>query len=392
MNSLGVGVIGMGWMGHTHSRAYRQLRDRFPELDTEVRLVCCADAVPERAREGAARHGFEGYTSDWSSLIENDRIEAVSVTTPNGSHEAIVSAAARAGKHILCEKPVGMTPRETVAIHRVVEQCGVLNLVGFNYRWAPMVQYARNLIREGHLGEITHFRSRYFEGYARSREEPLSWRFDQSVSGTGVLNDMLSHTTDLAHFLVGPIKRVVANRKTWIGSRPPACVEGSRLPRQPVTNEDYVGGLMQFENDARGSFEACRIITGPQQELKVELNGTTGSIVWDFERMNELQVYVNPGREPVRQGYTRLFSNPEYPFHGHFNPGQGTGLGYEDLKIIEASRFVKSILEGKQATPGVREATRVAAVHAAVERSWESHRWQEVGQVESEEWRVESGE
>ena len=378
MNSLGVGIIGMGWMGHTHSRAYRQLRDRFPELETEVRLVCCADTVEDRAREGAFRHGFEDYTTDWLSLIENDQITALSVTTPNDSHLAIVSAAARMGKHVLCEKPVGKTPEETVAIRKVVEECGVLTLVGFNYRWAPMLQYARDLIREGYLGEITHFRSRYFEGYARSPEEPLSWRFDQSVSGFGVLNDMLSHTTDLAHFLVGPIKRVTANRKTWIDSRPSAGVEDSRVAHQPVTNEDYVGGLVQFENDARGSFEACRIITGPQQDLKVEVNGTIGSLVWDFERMNELQVYVNPGREPLRQGYTRLFSNPDYPFHGHFNQGQGTGLGYEDLKIIEASRFVKSIHEGKQATPGVREATEVAAVHAAVERSWESLHWQEV--------------
>lgn len=384
MNSLGVGVVGMGWMGHTHSRAYRQLRDRFPELDTEVRLVCCADAMGERAREGAARHGFDRHTTDWSSLIEDDRIAAVSVTTPNDSHLAIVSAAARAGKHILCEKPVGRTPAETVAIRRVVEECGVLTLVGFNYRWAPMVQYARQLIRAGYLGELTHFRSRYFEGYARNPEEAISWRFDRSVSGTGVLNDMLSHTTDLGHFLVGPIKRVAANRKTWIGSRPQAGGQDSRAQRQSVTNEDYVGGLVQFENDARGSFEACRIITGPQQELKFEVNGTTGSVIWDFERMNELQVYVNPGREPLRQGYTRLFSNPEYPFHGHFNPGQGTGLGYEDLKIIEASRFVESILEGKQATPGVREAAEVAAVHTAVERSWESNQWEEVGQVESE--------
>ncbi len=196
---------------------------------------------------------------------------------------------------------------------------------------------------------------------------------------------MLSHTTDLGHFLVGPIKQVVANRKTWIDSRPKGGGQVPPLPRQPVTNEDYVGGLVQFENDARGSFEACRIITGPQQELKFEVNGTSGSVVWDFERMNELQVYVNPGREPLRQGYTRLFSNPEYPFHGHFNPGQGTSLGYEDLKIIEASRFLKSILEGKQATPGVREAAAVAAVHTAVERSWESGQWQEVGRVESGE-------
>ena len=385
MRSLGIGVIGMGWMGHTHSRAYRQLQDRFNEIGIAPHLICCADAIEERAKEGMIRHGFNSFTTDWNELLQNKQISAVSITTPNDHHQNIICAASSAKKHILCEKPVGKTPSQTVVIQDAIKKNGVLSFVGFNYRWAPMIQYAKQLIDQGQLGEITHFRSRYFEGYARSPDEPISWRFDESVSGTGVLNDMLSHTTDLAHFLVGSIKMVISNRKTWIKTRPVASSEtpSTNSPsQQQVTNEDYVGGLMKFSNDARGSFEACRIITGPQQELKVEINGTKGAIIWDFERMNELQVYLNPEREPIRQGYTRLFSNPEYPFHKHFNPGQGTGLGYEDLKTIEVSRFLSSVAEGKQAKPGIQEALEVASVHAAVAKSWESEQWEEVRPIE----------
>src|SRR5712692_8083715 len=201
--TVGIGIIGMGWMGTTHARAYRQVADRFPEIGVTPRLVCCADIVEARAREGQERHGFERHTTDWRALLADPQISAVSVTTSNDSHMEIVSAAAAAGKHVHCEKPVGKTPQQTAAICAAVTKAGVLSFVGFNYRWAPMVQYAKMLIADGHLGQITHFRSRYFEGYARSPKMPYSWRFDNAIAGTGVLNDQLSHTTDLAHFLIG---------------------------------------------------------------------------------------------------------------------------------------------------------------------------------------------
>ncbi len=372
--TLGIGIIGMGWMGTTHARAYRQVADRFPEIGVTPRLVCCADIVEARAREGQERHGFERYTTDWRALLADPQISAVSVTTSNDSHLEIVSAAAAAGKHVHCEKPVGKTPQQTAAIGAAVAKAGILSFVGFNYRWAPMVQYAKRLIADGHLGQITHFRSRYFEGYARNPKMPYSWRFDRSGAGTGVLNDQLSHTTDLAHFLIGPISEVIAAKETWIKDRP---VPDSAATRS-VTNEDYVGGLLHFANGARGTFEACRIITGPQQELKVEVNGTQGSLIWDFERMNELLVHFNPDQEPIREGYTRLFSSPDYPFHGNFNGGQGTGLGYEDLKTIEVSQFLASVARSQQAAPGVSDALAVAAVHDAIARSWESRIWETV--------------
>jgi predicted dehydrogenase len=373
-HTIGVGVIGMGWMGHVHSRAYRQVADRFPDIGVSPRLIACADVVEERAAEGQARHGFERFTTDWRALLADPAITAVSVTTSNTAHEEIVCAAAAAGKHVHCEKPVGRTPSETAAIQAAALQAGVLTFVGFNYRWAPMVQYAQSLIRQGRLGKITHFRSRYFEGYARDPAMPFAWRFDQALAGTGVVNDQLSHTTDLAHFLIGPIIRVIAQRETWIGHRPAG--EGS--PSRPVSNEDYVGGLYHFAGGARGTFEACRVITGPQQELKVEVHGTGGSLIWDFERMNELLVYFNPDRQPIREGYTRLFSNPDFPLHAHFNGGQGTGLGYEDLKTIEMAQFLGSVARSTQASPGFQEALAVAMVHNAIERSWVSGAWEGV--------------
>jgi predicted dehydrogenase len=372
--TIGIGVIGMGWMGGVHSRAYRQVHDRFAEIGVLPRLICCADSVVERAKEGQIRHEFERYTTDWRTMLDNPDISVISVTTPNDSHKEIVCAAVAAGKHVHCEKPVGKSPGETAAIYAAVEHAGVVSFVGFNYRWAPMVQYARRILSEGKLGQITHVRSRYFEGYARNPAMPFSWRFSSETAGTGVLNDQLSHTTDLVHFLIGPIEEVVASRETWIKNR----TDGGSSNVKQVTNEDYIGGLFRFANGARGSFEACRIITGPQQELKIEVNGTQGSLIWDFERMNELQVHYNRDHDPIREGYTRLFSNPDYPFHDRFNGGQGTGLGYEDLKTIEVSQFLASVLNGEQAAPSIEDALAVARVHDAISRSWDSRTWEEV--------------
>ena len=378
---IGIGVIGMGWMGDVHSRAYRQVSDRFPEINAYPRLICCADPVEERASMGKQRHGFAKYSTDWRSILEDNEISVVSVTASNDVHEEIVCSAVAAGKHVHCEKPVGKTPQATAAIYNAAQQTGVLNFVGFNYRWAPMVQYAKKIIAEGKIGKITHFRSRYFEGYARNQQMPFSWRFDETISGTGVVNDMLSHTTDLAHFLIDNIARVVASRETWIKNRSIVTASSDKdveMITKAVTNEDYAGGMMQFANGAYGTFEASRVITGPQQELKFEIHGTDGSLIWDMEKMNELQVHYNPDREAIREGYTRLFSNPDYPIHRHFNEGQGTGLGYEDLKTIEISQFLDSVVKSQQASPGFKDALAVAEVHNAIAHSWESGSWEEI--------------
>ena len=385
MTEIGIGVIGMGWMGRVHSRSYGLARQRFPDSAAAARLVICSDNVAERAEQARDMLGFECATSRWQDVIDDPDVQIVNIATPNNLHLEIVRAAAAAGKHIFCEKPVGRTPTETARIEAIARNAGVLSFVGFNYRWAPMVLHARQLIADGALGELTQYRGRFFSMYGSDPLGLLSWRFDEAISGYGVLGDIMAHVTDMSLYLAGGVKRLTSNAHTFIAERPrPIPGKGTHYsrgdaqdPRGAVTNEDYVGALVEFQNGARGSFEVSRTIFGPKNQFAFELNGTKGAINWDFERMNELQVYL-PTDDGQRDGFMRLVGGDRYPFHGNFNPGDGSGLGYEDMKVIEAYHFLKAVAAGQQCAPGFAEALAVAEVHAAMIRSWKSGAWEDV--------------
>ena len=383
MEIIGVGVIGMGWMGTAHSRAYLQAAERFPE-NVRPKLIVCADDVEARATEAQKRFGFERHTVRWQDVVADPGIQAVNIAAPNHMHLAIVEAAAAAGKHIFCEKPVGRNPRETAEIDRLAREAGVLTFVGYNYRWAPLVQYARRLIAGGRIGKLTHFRGRFLVGYASNPQGVLSWRFQREFAGLGALGDLMSHVVDMSLTLAGPIRRVVGNRETFFPRRPLATPGvgthfsvGTGGPLGDVTNEDYASALVQFAQDVHGTLEVCRVVQGHKCQLAFEVEGTQGGLAWDFERMNELKVFC-PDRDGVHDGYTRIVTGPEHPFHGRFNPGAAVGLSYEDLKTIEAHQFLESIAARRQGEPGFADALRVAEVLAAIERSWDTGSWQEV--------------
>lgn len=384
-HTIGIGIIGMGWMGTVHSRAYRQVADRYADSGIRPRLIICADDVPARTRHAQTALGFEQATSDWRAVLNHPEVQVVNIATPNYLHLEMVRAAAAAGKHIFCEKPVGRSPQETAEIEALARRAGVMSFVGFNYRWAPMVQYARRLIEEGRLGRLTHYRGRFFAMYGSNPLGMLTWRYQADFAGMGVLGDIMSHVIDMAHMLSGPIARVVSHRHTFIRERPlPIPGQGTHFslghpddPTGPVTNEDYASALVQFENGVQGSFESCRAIFGPKCEMSFEINGTEGALRWNFERMNELELYL-PDGTPARDGYTRLLAGPAYADHGRFIPGDGIGIGYEDLKAIEAYQFLQSIVEGKQHAPSFADALALANVQQAMARSWESNTWETV--------------
>jgi predicted dehydrogenase len=237
------------------------------------------------------------------------------------------------------------------------------------------------------LGRLTHYRSRFFAGYASDPYGVLSWRFEQE-HGLGVLGDLGSHALDLAHLIAGPIRRVISNRETFIRQRPLAkagkgthfSVGGPDDPTGEVTNEDYIGVLVSFENGVQGTIESCRVINGPKCEYTFELNGTAGALKWNFEKMNELQVQFRNANE-ADDGFITIYSGPAHPFHAHFNPGPGIGLGYDDLKTIEAYQFLKAVATGQQGEPGFSEALAVANVQTAIQRSWISERWEMVESI-----------
>ena len=384
MSQIGIGVIGMGWMGNVHSRAYRQIPDRFHNQGIEPRLVVCADADGPRADEARLRFGFARATNDWRAVVAAPDVDAVSITTPNDLHLEIIRAAAAAGKHLLCEKPVGKTPEETLEAADIARRAGVLTFVGFNYRWAPLVQYARRLIERGDLGAITHYHGRFLNGYARDARGYLTWRFEID-HGYGVLSDLLPHVLDMAHFIAGPIDAVVANRAIFIPQRP---IPAARTIGNPlggatdetsmgaVTNEDYVGALVRFTNGARGTLEACRVINGSACDMSFEVHGTRGALKWTFERMNELQAQRRDDEHPADEGYTTILSGPWHPHHPDFNPAPGLSLSYDDLKTIEAFEFLRSVANGAQGDPGFAAAADVARAQQAMVASWDSERWE----------------
>lgn len=387
--SIGIGVIGMGWMGQVHSRSYSLVPQRFPECDAQPRLVICSDNVKERAEQAQIAIGFEASTTDWREVVHHPDVQIVNIATPNHLHLEIVREASRAGKHIFCEKPVGRTPQETAQMAEIVREAGILTFVGFNYRWTPLVMHAKKLIDEGKLGDLTHFRGRFFSMYGSDPMGLSSWRFDFETSGYGVLGDIMAHVTDMALFLGGGIKRVVSTSHTFITDRPiPISGKGTHYsvgspedPTSPVTNEDYAGALVEFDNGMRGSLEVSRTVFGPKNEFAFELNGTKGAVSWDFERMNELKLYL-PTEDGLHDGFVRLVGGDQYPHHGNFNPGEGSGLGYEDLKIIEAYKFLQAVATDEQIEPSFEAVNTVAKVHDAMIRSWESGHWEDVRDVE----------
>lgn len=381
---VGIGVVGFGWMGQAHSRSYRRIPMLFPERAGEPDLVVCSDTVEARRDEAVAAFGFDEATDDWRRVCEHPDVQVVVVTAPNMLHVDVVEAACAAGKHVFCEKPVGGTPEQTARAAAAARAAGVITAVGYNYRFAPLVQHAAELIRGGHLGEITNYRGRFFSMYGSDPLGLLSWRFEQDEGGYGVSSDLLSHAVDLAHMLIGPIARVVGTRATTIAARPvPKPGAGGHYgrgapgdPTGPVTNEDYVGLLAVFENGVHGTFESSRTMVGPESQMAFDVYGTNGALSWNLERLNELQVYL-PGDEP-HTGYTTVFGGDRFPYHGNFVPGSANGIGFEDVIAIEDYAFLDAVARGEPYEPSFDAALDYVAVQAALIRSWESGSWENV--------------
>ncbi len=383
--TVGIGLVGVGWMGRVHAASYRRVGDHYLDCPGSARLVVAADDDEDRARAAVDELGFELSTADWRNVIADADVEAISITAPNALHRDVALAAAAAGKHVWIEKPVGRFPAETAEIAAAVEQAGVRSVVGFNYRQAPAVQHARHLVESGALGEIDHFRSQWVAAYAASPHGALTWRFRRDAAGLGILGDLGTHAVDLAQFLLGPIASVTARAETVVGERPLpsgtgthfAVVEDGELA--PVENEDVVWSIVRFERGVTGTIEASRVAVGPQARYSFEIHGSRGAVAWDFERMNELQVHLPLENGDV--GYARVQMGPSHAPFERFQPGPGLPMGYDDLKVIEAECFLRSVVDGEQREPGVREALSAARVVAAMQRSAESGAWHDVVDV-----------
>ena len=379
---IGVGVVGFGWMGRVHTSAFRRVPEHFPELGLRPRLACAADVGAER-RTRAETMGFATTAEDWRTVVAHPDVDVVSVTLPNAMHREVALAAITSGKHVWVEKPAGRGSEDTVAIAEAARAAGVLTNVGFCYRFAPAVQHARELIRSGALGRITHYRGVFLADYANRPETAASWRFKQADAGSGALGDLMAHVVDMAHFLVGPIERLSGRTATLIPRRPkPAAGEGTHFSRVQhpaemvdVENEDWAAALFEFaDGGPLGSLEASRVMVGPRVRMRFEISGTDGALAWELERMNELEraQLSDDGDE----GYTTLLAGPEHGDFAAFQPGAGVPMGYDDLRVLEARNFLEALRDGRQREPGVEQMVACARVLEAIERSQQSGGWE----------------
>jgi predicted dehydrogenase len=378
---IGVAVIGFGWMGRVHSQAYVRLPHHFPDLGLRADLIAVADEVPGRAEGAAAQFGFAVATRDWREVAADPRVEAVSITVPNYLHRAAGTAMAAAGKHLWIEKPVGLTRDDARAVAVAAAQAGVQGTVGFSYRCAPAVALARELIETGAIGAVTHARFRLDSDYAAHPQSALTWRFQRDRGGSGVLADLASHAVDLARYLIGEITSVAADTAVFVPARavPTAATTGhsrSAGDPGPVENEDYVSCLVRFASGARGVLEACRVAVGQQNAYGFEVHGRTGALWWDFRRMGELR--VSRGDDYQDQPVCTVHAGPEHGAYGSFQPGAAIPMSYDDLKVIEASRFFRSISERRGYGAVLADAVHAAAVLDAMSRSVREGAWADV--------------
>ncbi|MEU0343628.1 Gfo/Idh/MocA family oxidoreductase [Streptomyces bobili] len=379
---LGVAVVGFGWMGRVHTRAYARVPHHFPQLALRPELITVAEEMPGRAEEAAHQYGFASAVRDWREVAADPRVGAVSITAPNFLHREIGVAMAGAGKHIWIEKPVGLTADDARAVADAVAKAGVQGTVGFNYRNAPAVEAARDLIAAGDIGAVTHVRIRLFSDYAAHPDGALTWRYERERGGSGVLGDLASHGADLARFLLGEITSLTADTAVFVPerARPTGTTAGHTLATGgepgPVENEDYVSALLKFASGARGVLEACRVSVGEQNSYGFEVHGTRGAVFWDFRRMNELA--VSRGTTYQDQPVSTVYVGPGAGEFGAFQPGAANAMGYDDLKVIEAYRFLRSIAEGTPYGATLTDAVRSAAVLDAMARSAQSGTWADV--------------
>jgi len=355
IGEVGVGMLGYAFMGKAHTNAYRTLSYMAWPPPLLPKLMTIAGREAEAVSGAALRYGYESWTTDWRELVADPRIQLFDNVGPNSLHAEPTIAAARNGKHVLCEKPLGRTADESLEIWQEVEATGVKHMCAFNYRFVPAIRMARDMIQAGELGDIRHFRGRYLQDWG---DDPSldTWRFHPDEAGSGALGDLAAHVIDLARFLVGEIATVSASARTFISGR---------------QVDDAVGALADFDNGAAGSIEATRLALGHRNGLHWEINGTKASLAFDLERLNELEIYRADGD----RGFTTVkVSEPDMPFWSWWWP-PGHMIGWEHTFVHEIHHLLTAIAEDSDVAPygaTFEDGYRAAEVCDAILRSAES--------------------
>ena len=380
--SINVGMIGYKFMGKAHSHAYRDVSMFFKTETIPVMKVICG-RTEQALAEAAKRFGWENYETSWEKIIQRDDIDLIDINTPNSTHRDIAVAAAKAGKAIICEKPLAKNLSEAEEMLNEVEKAGVKHMICFNYRKVPALALAKELIQNNELGKIYHFRAQYLQDWITDPEFPLVWRLKKELSGTGANGDLNSHVIDLARFLVGEISQVIGMQETFITQRPElktgkelttGLTAQSKKEMGEVTVDDATLFLARFTNGALGSFEATRFANGRRNGLRLEINGSKGSLMFEQENMNELWLYSCQDPKGA-QGFKRIQVNEaEHPYINAWWP-PGHIIGYEHTFVHVIYDLLKAIDEDKMPSPNFRDGVECQKVLEAVQKSAEEERW-----------------
>jgi predicted dehydrogenase len=367
---LNVALIGYAFMGRAHSNAYRQVTPFFkPRLRPRMKVLC--GRTPSSVEQAAAELGWEEVSTNWREVIERKDIDLVDISTPGDSHAEIAIAAAQAGKAVFCEKPLANSLGEAEQMLAAVEKAGVVHMICHNYRRAPAVMLAKQLIAEGQLGEIRHYRGTYLQDWIADPRFPLVWRLDRNKAGSGALGDLAAHSIDLARFLVGEIAEVAGHLQTFIKERPLA---DDAKRKGTVTVDDAATSLLRFENGAMGTVEATRMALGRKNFNRFEINGSKGSVAFDLERMNELELYLESDPPAIR-GFRRvLVTEAGHPYIKAWWP-PGHIIGYEHTFVHTVFDLLEAVADMRVPLPSFVDGVRNQRVLDAIEKAATAKTW-----------------
>lgn len=365
MKTIGIGIVGGGYMGKAHSVAMAAVGAVFgTTLRPRLEVICARSA--QSAERYRASFGFKRATADWRDLVNDPKVEAVVIATPQELHREIALTAFALGKPVFCEKPLGANLQDSRAMVAAAQESGCVNMVGFNYIRTPASQYARHLVASGAIGDVTWFRGEHTEDFLSDPQTPANWRTSGMANGT--MGDLAPHMINAALALIGPIDRLIAEVETVHEQRPGGT----------VTNDDHAQMMVRFANGAMGQMYFSRVSTGRKMGYAYEITGTKGAIRFDQEDQNALWLYRAEGDEAGR-GFTKILTGPAHPDYEPFCQGPGHGTGYQDQIIIEAKDFLTAIETGKPLWPTFEDGMEVNRIIAAALASSEAKGWKDIG-------------
>lgn len=389
MKKLNIGIIGAGFMCKAHCVGYANYQKLFwPAAAIPVFKTIC-DIVPEIAEDSKNRFGFEKACTDWRDVVNDPEIDIVDICTPNDSHAEIAIAAFKAGKHVICEKPLASTFEDAAAMAEAAKEAaknGQISMAAYQYRRVPAVALAKKLIEEGSIGEILNVRATYLQSWSADPNSPLSWRFQKKIAGAGALGDICTHVIDISQYLAGDIDSVVSHLETYIKERPVQSGGVDLLgtvkmdadaKREAVDVDDESSMLVRFKSGANGSIEATRNAWGRNNFITFEVHGSKGTICFNYERLNELQVCFADDQDD-RRGFKTIYTGPAHKYGEVTWNIPGMNIGYGELKTIEMRDLIEAIVSGEQPSTNFSVAFQTEKVCEAVRRSNESQKWEKV--------------